>query len=106
MADSEYNVVPEAIDGKKLQKLLGYYPALITELSEAESKGKTPRDQDLLALDNFRYSILHGRVDERFGIPVGGRIHAGKPTQSERSPDRVYGWINLEELKQLMEWKL
>ena len=83
---------------------MDYYSRLITDLSELEPKSKSPGKLDLLSLDTFRHLELPARV--------GSRAKEGSnydiPIRSEDARDilSTHGWINLEELKQLMEWKL
>ena len=101
--------VYRSLDYEQLKMYSRSYDRLISLLSSATSKPQRGLGGTFLALDGFRYNILPERIATRRSEALKER---GRTKGSKSQPDSIewqeenHGWINLEELQQVMEWKL
>ena len=94
--------VPQDFDYSCLQKLLASYPNLMAYLASVEPQTRNSSHYDLPALDEFRYLTLPARIEARQdGIATKAEIPL-----AEISKPLCHGWIDLNELKELVEFKL
>ena len=98
------------LDETKLDVILSFYPALIDKLAATENKGGQ-REKTLSLLDTSRYESIPKIVSLRHRANVqpeytGSRESALEESKDDAEQSNGYGWINLNELKELMEWKL
>ncbi|MCJ1329723.1 hypothetical protein MMC10_006403 [Thelotrema lepadinum] len=97
--------VPSRLDYEALVALEDYYPTLISQLSSSDSQSKATPKRNLLWLDNFRHHVLPKRVVSRRCKFLTDEDKIG-PELSPVEASTTYGWLYLDELQQLAEWKL
>ena len=97
----------QKLDAEKLRTLAEGYDDLIATLSAVPSKKQTGPSETLAALDEFRYKVLPDRIASRWNKATLNKCYTVK-TASEitQEVNEGAGWITLDELKHLMEWKL
>ena len=88
-ANSWFHVVPTELDKATLCRLVEAYPVLIGSISKRGNKKYT---EDLTSLDEYRYKELP-------------RVLAAR-RDCNNDKHKMYGCLELEELKRLLEWKM
>ena len=88
-ANSWFHVVPTELDKTTTCRLVEAYPVLIESISKRGTKKYT---EDLTSLDKYRYKELPDLLATRRDCNDGKH--------------KVYGYLELEELKRLLEWKM
>ena len=102
-----YNKLYSNLDSRRLPVYAECYDDAITILSRISPKKQNGSEETLLSLDEFRYKTLPGRIASRWNNAtldkcITNKAAVGLPQEVNEGA----GWINLDELKQLMEWKL
>ena len=97
---------PGQLDHEDLGALVDYYRFLIFYFSAIDpKKNRRPDGDSLLAQDDFRHTVLPNRIAQRRETTAPTRFNVQPGTEHEKLFS-THGWINLEELEQLVEWKL
>ena len=99
--------VYQKLDAEKLRTLAECYDDLIATLSAVPSNKQTGPTETLTALDEFRYKVLPGRIASRWNKATLSKCNNVETASGlMQEVNEGAGWITLDELKQLMEWKL
>lgn len=103
--------VIDNVNDQMLSSIVERYPDLIHQLAAAKPKGMKPGGQSLSSLDFSRHQTIPDSVGSRHiktAQPEYANLSKPSPEQSKDNAelDSSYGWIDLHELKELMEWKL